>query len=90
MRNLMRDYWIHEVSWSSLPYADIFHGEYPVEIVEDIAIGFMRLKHRSNNNIIHLKPVDERKDKCHYHRHDEHHPRCTPKPEAKSKKANKS
>lgn len=84
LRKLMRDDCVYETV--SAEYIDLHFGEYPSEFTRDVTVEYTRIKNLSRTSAEkHIWHCHEDKDwelvdKCHYHQHDDKHPRCVLKP----------
>lgn len=86
LRMLIRDFWLHHTSEiGESKY--ILEGGYPAELSQEIVSEYLRIKKRckctskKKGCFCFDKWPCMNQDKCHYHMHDEHYPRCTPKPD---------
>jgi len=89
LRRLMCDCWVYEVSagWivdRKATSRDPF-GNLPHEFVEDVLLEFYSAKSKGRGQTLEAAfsgdpRANEGRDKCHYHQHDDKHPRCIPKP----------
>ena len=82
LRVLMRDYCIYENNPSILAS---MVNEFPRDLVNDIMLEVLRIKTMDKNKTVAKAFEKEltaftREDRCHYHQHDDKHPRCVPKP----------
>lgn len=81
LRLLMRDFWVYDMNPSGKLPLHNAHADF----LRDIALEFFRAKDKGWKQTVdqalykHLKE-NTKKDKCHYHQHDEKHPRCGPEP----------
>ena len=84
---LMRDVGLYEMSGAD--YMDILvdpgHGEY----TRDVMVEFLRVKnHKAFETFDRVYGLPKSRgiivEKCHYHQHNESHPRCVPEPERES------
>jgi hypothetical protein len=90
LRDLFRDIYIHkQVSWNLICFLiDEEPTEVFSEFLRDIALECLTLKYRTREDAnVRVSDVfgksiakDMCADKCHYHLHDEKHPRCVPEP----------
>lgn len=84
MRFLMRDYYLYE---QSLPGAEQVLEDLPRELVDDIMLEILRIKRVNKDETVKTAfgrrlNAFTQKDPCHYHQHDDKHPRCDPKPKS--------
>ena len=84
LRKLMRDYFLHEQNTSK---AEKCVQHLNRGLVDDIMLEVLRIKRTDKHSTVDtaLKRSAKSKtdkDKCHYHQHDDKHPRCVPKPDA--------
>jgi hypothetical protein len=81
LRLLMRDYWFHDMQASSAGRMD----DLPHDFFKDVSLEYFRIKARNMERTVREAFVKRAgsnviNDKCHYHQHDDKHPRCVPKP----------
>ena len=84
LRKLIRDECVYETNSSD--YMQMHIVSYHAEFTRDVLVEFLRLRDPKLRETVHdvyqLHGKHGRNvDKCHYHQHDETHPRCAPVPE---------
>jgi hypothetical protein len=80
LRLLMRDYRVYDITPSSPKQLEGL----PVDFMKDITLEVFRVMRGDRTQTIKAAfsketGVKVREDKCHYHQHDDKHPRCVPK-----------
>ena len=73
LRKLCRDYYIHEAQDDALE--EIYEGLLPFEFLKDVIQEFRRLADQGALYYGRRRSINM--EKCHYHLHDDEHPRCS-------------
>lgn len=83
LRRLLRGYHVHGTF--SVFYMNLHVNDFPCEFYRDVAAEFLRAKDDNSEETVGetyglTADVRYAMDRCHYHQHDDKHPRCVPRP----------